>query len=586
MAVMLRVHEGQATITEILNTINQYNNSVHTEKSSCINFVHPTTSASLAFMGKRATAIRPQSSEILTIPPVFLSPVLLRKKYGIYPLYTRTDFIHFAANAKATDDKRLPMMKSDLEGVTVCYQTIKKFPSFFQIEDLHKAITELIIELQPNNYIRNLKKLMVFMVNMIMLDGDGYRKGEHYLKLLQNEKKNLEIQFRHQHEKLNNLRKYFEKYVLRIESILKRKTIPFVTDGKFRREILEPYPIICGLYLDNDHLFNSTPMVNELSLNAVKVMFTPSAFMQRLNQKLSELGFSHIKVYGYTMPEILEGEDQEFTAQELFFKAVSLAEVNAVLQKNNNFLKNREMIEKKLAACLTAYLEGKGSEYYTIASWLLKNASTETLVNMGQVLSSYGNYYLYGILQSKSKIDKSYLDNVRNISSSDYLYRLKDMLYLQSLSELRAHIGNPFLVDYSNLYDQAQLNALLEPTNLMSDRNKYLETYLYRLQHYYVVLTRDSINLLDNTENIFARLDFVRDKYSELLYEYKKQHLIIDNIISSELYQSIKEMDNARSWLFSLFKSTASVIQNKKNVKDATISEQKIKPRRKRAPVK
>jgi hypothetical protein len=539
----------------IFNVINQYNTACD-EDTKQIKFIHGGSSAALAFVGKTVKVTHPKESEIVVVPYA-LMPIRILREYGLHPMSGElgTGTFAFGSRKQGVNDNTLPGMKPDKEGVKTCYRHAMAAKRFVNVEEVHRLTLDTILEIQQGVYVRSLKKLLTYLTNMMMLDPEGSKKAEDYLNLLQNERKNLELHYPND----ANIRKYFDKYIPRIESILYAQSIPFESDEKFRKEIVNQYPIIyCSTVRPNG--ISEVSYEGMIDLKTVKVFFTPMQYVNQLQEKLNEIGLKEIIVHGYTsvepvndvpiadVPIALEQNERKLA----FLKATSLHELMLQVQEEAILLNDNGSLEEKMAACLAAYLDGKGEQYHLMAGWLLKNADVNALVNMSNVLARHAKLYLYDILQTKAAVDKTYLNNISHAITPAYFLRWGNMTYLRALLAIRESVENTsMLFDYSKPCDDDAMHKLIEPKGKFCDRNRYLENYLAQLQHSYVVLIFDKRNATDNLDNMHGRVTFLENKYKEILSEFKKTNLSLDDrMVKSELYQAIGHSQSENNgWL-------------------------------------
>lgn len=517
----------------ILDIISKYNRLKSEEDG--IKFIHGGTSANLAFIGRIATVTRFKASEILTIPHALIPSKQLRKKYGIdlhlHQLSMKKDALNY---------KYLLGAVANSDGISMCYQQANNVNPI-KISEIHRVVVTTILEMEPTTYIRSLKKLLTLMTSLILMDPSADEKIEHYLALLENVRKNLKERIDAHH--------YFDKYIPRIENILRARAIPFQPDDKFRTEILNQYPIIFCSIVESKTVSEANHRKfydGELALPMIKILFTPQQHVGRLKAKLKEIGLQEqIKVYGYAAeigpdnPFIIENQDENEVAA--FLNASTTDELCMIADRNPTMMAAKKIVEEKMLNCLTAYLDGKGNEYLTMAAWLMINANSKAMENMPTILNDSASFSMYELLQSRSRTDQAYLKLVGNILSLDYLARLGEMLHLKAMLTLRQRIDNfHLLLDYERDLAPLELHNKIKPhAEQFKDDTEYLCEYLSRLQNLYAVWSRAK-GAGKELERINARLAFAKKKYKELLDEYCESNEINDATLHSELYQSLK----------------------------------------------
>lgn len=537
-------HQTDLEAVELIkSTINQYNGSVEPEEYIAI--LHSGTSDALELIGITAVVTRANDSKIVTIPTTIMSRMHLRKEYGI-PILEEN---HIKSKDKH-NYRHLSIMKADEDGISTCYHSIMNIKRPLNVADVHKAITETILNLHADNYIRNLKTLLVLMTYMMLMDSKGSESAEKYLTLLENERSILESELR---GRINDIR-LFDKYVARIKNVLDGHTIPFHADDNFRKGIEERYPILFCAVIDPN---NSHTM----RLDAVKIMFTPHEHVNKLKNKVEKMNLN-IHVQGY-VPPIVEDELTKTAnqAEMNLLNANTLTELTTLIEKNPNLLAAEEICKAKIKNCLDTHFHGQGEDHFAMAVLLMKKVPTNVLAALSPVLINRFNFNLYEVVQYKDRKNKNYINTLCKIISEEYFSRLNDLSYLKSILALRL---NPAILDNNALFNYGSDVAKLEETiipksDAFNKRHEFLLETMSRLQHVYKILNKEKASDPENV-NINKHIDFVKRKYTELLKEYKK---ISSSLPAAMMVSELYKMNEERKLIFLLFFSPTKPAETK-----------------------
>lgn len=516
-------------VNEILGIINQYNRKQATDPIKCL---HAGNSIQLQFIGRLARLSSLKESAILSIPNALVPDHLLRKRYGIY-LLLRNGFDHtFKSIRRARNLKGLFSMALGFEAVKFCYNVAKDLKSPLDEFELYQLMTDTIVQMNKNNYIRSLKILAALISTLKFIYPDN-EKHFFFIDLLKKEQKILEKLYPKQ-----EIKKYFNRYMPHIEKLLSEQNL-WRVDDDFREVLLNQYPIIYCSTLDF-----VAPKIShhqeELSFADIKILFTTSTHVEKLKVKLKDLGLLEtIEVHGFEH-FLVDQEIKDLDQIRIDFEeGQSLAALMDAVQKKQDLLKESELVGKKLVHCIQYYLAQKNPENLLMAKWLLKNADQASLLEVASILNREVNFELLNNLHLKADIDKTYLTHL-NLIDSNYTVRLQELAYLKNLCDLRQKVNDlTSLMDYKTDHQALEIHASIEPrSSLFAERERYLWEYLTRLQNFYALLIEDEKHHAEFKENINARLSFVKNKYLELLTEYQKQHLI-DVLMMSELHRTI-----------------------------------------------
>ncbi|MBA3660120.1 MAG: hypothetical protein H0W64_00140 [Gammaproteobacteria bacterium] len=551
--------------TYIVDVINQYNHLA--TKENAIQFILTHSSVLLAFMGKTTTVSHPKESRILMIPFSLIPYAQLRKKYGIYPMFSEQRLLTRGENF--SPHHFLGELVTQ-KGIKRCYKKATDGLSQIQTNEFHKVIVQTILQMTPHNYIRSLKKLIVLLININFLDKTIHDKGGHYLTLLQNQKVRLA-------KSGVNAQSYFDKYYLRIDNILKSNLVPFRADEDLRAEIHDPYPIIFCTSVAPTLNNEQSIFQDELPATHIRLAFTPVRHVGKLETKLQELGLANrIQVHGFEINESAEQYEDIDPEVHAFTETKCWEDLNTLLEEKPAVLKDKRLLVSKINQCISAYLGGEELEALTMASWLFKKANLATLIEVYGNLSKHIDFVLQHHLHEADH-DQFFQEAVREILSQDYLLRLQELAYLKAVIHLRQTVDSfEALCDYDKKLNYFELHEMIKPKGLpLSARLNYLKNYLLRLQSYYTLLNKDAIALRKKLDTIAARSAFVQNKYIELLEECEKDHGIDDQIKNSQLYREVKKTfpETHKKWFVMLFKGTR--MKSKKAISKSEKTSQK-----------
>lgn len=518
---MASSHQTEVAAVELIKTIiNQYNDSVASQES--IKGLYRGASDSLYLIGRTATfSPRQNESKIVTIPPVFIPHMHLRKEYGI-PIIEQN---HDVKLKDKLNYHQLSMISANHADITEYYHSTLNVKKPLKIAEIHKVITETILNMRAHNYIRNLKKLLVLMTYMMLIDEKGKDKSKDYLSLLENERSILELELRGKSDM-----HLFNKYVARIKNILTGNTLPVHADDDLRSAIQNRYPILYCAVVDPENK-------NILHLDAVKIMFTPHEHVENLKERVEKMQLQ-VKVHGYDAP-LLENIAEHASEEELLLlNAANIDELDKLTKDKPHLFASTECAKAKIQNCLASHFQGQENSHLAMAALLMKNIPVEVLSDITKTLEHQFNLGLYEIVQYKDKLNKEYLKNAVQVISQDYFTKLNDLAYLKSLLTLRLNSelkdSSHHLFDYS--HEAEKLHALISPNaEAYQQRSDFLLEYISRLQHLYAVFKKD---VTTDPENVNKHIEFIKNKYAEAVKEYKKLQPLDHRIIHSELYKA------------------------------------------------
>lgn len=513
---------SQNALHFILETIDQYNAKQSADEA--IKFLHPGTSAELSWVGKTVTVFKPKASEILTIPYELMPLSFLRKSYGIAPVLENNQKI-FGSLA-------------DKNGIESCLKLIRKFSERRQAQ-LDRLIVQTIVGINVSNYIRSLKKILLYVTNLMLLDDKPREKTKPYLDAIHYEYTVLEKKITDPLKK-EYLRKKFSHYVARIENVLMGNALPFVPDNKFREEILSRFPAIyCAKHMPLEKKSIKELNTPTLLLDSIKVIFVPTKYTKALRSKLKDLDRESIEVYGF--------EDADNCSISFSDKAIVLMQMKTLrdfIQHWDKYEKelDRRLLVEKFNHLLASIFHQHDPENYLIAAWIIKNAHSTHLEEIKSYLQKHSSYKLCESLQNKSLENSGYLKHVSDLFNEYYL-SFSQMRALCSLIYLKDHLKDfAQLVDFDLHLSNHDLLAIFEKNLISDNKEEYLHNYLICLQHYYVLLTKalEFSSTLEENAIIQGRIASIKGKYIVLMTGFLSEYQLDQAIYGSELFLAVE----------------------------------------------
>jgi hypothetical protein len=523
--------EREEATKQILSVINIYNQDK--EGGDQIKFIHGGSSARLAIVGKDTAFINYKTKETIKahIPLAIFPDGILRKKYGIHPLSGERGPGTFGNGSRKiginyTHVSGMPITEEGIE-VVLTYATLKK-------SHIHHEILSCIYSIDPEHYILSLKKLVMYAANLSIVNPTSASKNaDNYMGLCKNEYLNLTKRAPTDPK----IKIYFEKYLPRIENILKGKEIKFDTTLSFQEEIKNQYPIIfCSTAKSQDFssgILGEIIHAGELPLNTVKIMVTLPEYVSTLKKKIKTLELK-IDVFGY-IPSIKYNED---TSLQKLNHVKSLSELMKIIPTVKHHPDFEEIVISKIILYLKEYmLQNKDEEYFQMACWLLKN----TKLDLGEKYIDCQN--LYQNIKSKVMADSTYLstqDRYLNNNPEKQFKRLEKIVYFDALHYFASKdrlsvLNSPY--DKSDIPNQLNI--------LMDDEWHNHEKELAMLEKLFTVLNIELVNSKDQREYFSEVIKQIKNKYCELMYTYPE----VEKLAScDDLFNYYSKEKSAPSW--------------------------------------
>lgn len=276
-------------IHAIFVKIQEYNKKQ--DENAQIQFLHGGSSALFAFIGLTIAE--------KTIPAALIPTGILRKKYGVYPVSGEQEIgvYQYGERKAALNYQNLSGMDTSLHGVTTTYDYANNSKRIISRDKLHENILIHIKYMTIRDYVRSLKMLLLDMTNLVLLFPESRRVD--YFQLLELRRAELVAQ----HPDSKDIDAYFSKYVARLSNIINMKDLSFVANEEFRDIVLNQYPVIFCSTVKATDLYGGVPeekfVKGEISLQTIKMMFTPHACVDDLKTKLNLIGLEGIEVAGY-----------------------------------------------------------------------------------------------------------------------------------------------------------------------------------------------------------------------------------------------------------------------------------------------
>jgi hypothetical protein len=299
-----------SSIRNIHNQVAEYNET-H-EEADRIKFIHGGSSAVLSFIGREISVS--DEKQVLTrriIPKALLPFGILRKRYGVYPFSGEMEIgaFNYGSRKAGINHKFLSGMDATFEGLETVYEYANNSKRPCHAKLIHQSIISLIEHMSHHDFVRSLKMLLMQMTNIMLIADDGAYASTEYFDLLQHRREAL----RTIHPGDNTIDSYFDKYVPRLKNIMAGRNLPFKADDSFRNDMLRQYPVIFCSTVSPDDFSDGIPdekiFRGELNLDTVKMLFTPSPFVEDLQVKLTKAGLSRIPVIGYQTSRKFEYDD-------------------------------------------------------------------------------------------------------------------------------------------------------------------------------------------------------------------------------------------------------------------------------------
>lgn len=419
---------------KITNTLTEYN-STHPDEEK-VDFMHGTSSAVLEFIGKKVTVTHQNNSiEEKTIPDALIPTGKLRKEYGVYPISGELGVGTFGMKGRRREGinySAISGMPPNELGVDTVMTYATGGAQVRNIDDIHQIIKGMITKLDQGNYIRYLKMLTMEATIMMQMDPNAKSSVDDYIRLLRNEQQAL----MKAHPDNSNIKKYFDKYLARIERISNGHDIPFTADQVFKNGIQNQYPIVlcstvkskpAGLGMQGERIIEGN-----LSLDSVKIIFTDEQHLDDLKEKLQSAGLNHIEVKGFELTELTPVEDSETVKS--FKSATTVDELKEITQQEVSILDEEKVVQQKLLASLDKYYETGDVAHLNIATFLITESPRSSLSE--DLLGRYS--FMLEVLSPKVKASPDYLQNAAPLLTEHHYDRLMQIMNLNSILLIRS----------------------------------------------------------------------------------------------------------------------------------------------------
>lgn len=494
------------SIETVFKIIEDYNRDKDTADK--IKFIHGGSSAFLAFIGKKTHFQDSKGNTIEAVIPSALIPTgVLRKKYGVYPISGELGFGAFGFNQSrrtGINYSAISGMLADEYGLSIARGYAFGAKGMVDIASMHGQLTDTIVYMKKYNYISRLKMLVMLSTNLMLMDPGGAElNAKNYLQLLQTEYETFLKAF----PKDENIKKYFDKYLPRIEKILNGKTLPFVADWGFRQAILTQYPLVICSTVESEYARSDIPKEQfyrgNVYLDKVGLMLTPAKYVERLKSDLKKLG---VKIAVAALPEL----PKETLSEASFLNVKNVTEFNDKFKK----LKlpddiNSENFREILSTAQTLYLETADAGLFELMKFLLTTSSF-------QPYQEYENYFnqAYGDYQTlarKVAANPDYFEFNEPLRKKFAL--LENMEYLHALHEITQRKNGSELVDYANIDISAAKQYI---TNILeSCNNSYHRAAM--LESMYRVFACDLKQTIKVPDVLLELIALVKKMFSEIL---------------------------------------------------------------------
>lgn len=285
----------------IYNTLVNFNKGK--EIKDRIKFIHGGSSSVFAFVGKSVYVTDEMNQTTTKEIPFSLIPTgMLRKKYNIYPVSGELEIgtFNYGKRKAGINYHFLSGMDVSYQGVCETLTYAKLSNRIVTVDRIHQHILSLIGHLSPDYFHRSLKMLHMAITNLMLIDVNGEQAGKKYIMLLIEKYQELLAQFPDRSE----IKNYFNKYLPKLNDLISRKSLPFESDENFRQLILNQYPVIyCSTVTPRDFtdgLPDEKIFRGEINMETVKILFTPTEFVDSLRKTLDKLSLTSIQVIGYS----------------------------------------------------------------------------------------------------------------------------------------------------------------------------------------------------------------------------------------------------------------------------------------------
>ncbi|STX27785.1 Uncharacterised protein [Legionella beliardensis] len=307
-----------STVKNIHQQIKDYNKQ--SDPSNAIKFVHGSSSAIFAFIGKEVTVQQKNRESVNKVIPNALIPTgFLRKSYGVYPVSGELEIGAFSYGSRkcALNYHYLSGVKPTYQGLLAAYNSAKLSNRVPSEETIHETIATTIKCIDKYLYLRSLKMLLMHMTNLMLIS-----KNKQEAELFANRCIHL-LKNKYQQLKLENpdnqaMDKSFNKYILKLEDIIFGGALSFAGDDTFINHIKNQYPLLLCSHVTPLDFTDGVPdeqiYYGELNLNNIDLIFTPAKHIDDLKGKLEKAGLNAIKVMSFESSSTLEKASENSSA--------------------------------------------------------------------------------------------------------------------------------------------------------------------------------------------------------------------------------------------------------------------------------
>lgn len=419
---------------KITQSLEEYN-ATHADDEK-ISFMHGTGSAVLEFVGKKVKVARTDDSvEEKTIPDALIPTGKLRKEFGVYPISGELGVGTFGMKGRRKEGlnySAISGMTPNELGVDTVMTYATGGAQVRNANDIQQIIKGMITKLDQGNYVRYLKMLTMEATILMQMDPNAKSSIDDYIRLLRNEQQAL--------MKANpgnqNIKKYFDKYIARIDRISNGHDIPFTADQVFKDGIQNQYPIVlcstaqskaAGLGMQGERIIEGN-----LPLASVKLIYTDEQHVDDLKDKLQNAGLTHIDVKGFTLTELAPVEESE--SVKSFKSAATTEELKEIVQQESSILDEEKAVQHKLMAALEKYFETGDVTHLNMASYLITESPRSSLSE--DLLGRYS--FMSDVLTPKVKASSDYLQNAAPLLTEQHYDRLMQIMKLDSVLLIRS----------------------------------------------------------------------------------------------------------------------------------------------------
>jgi hypothetical protein len=494
----------EITLAELADRIRQHN-AAHPAET--IKFVHGSTSAAFAFMGKE---IITPAGERTAIAKAFIPTGQLRKRYGVYPVSGELAMGAFGVGGVrkvGINHSAISGMVADEEGLGVALNYAQNFTGrMVDVKKIHKNIEQLISEFTPENFIVHLKLLAMQITNVLLIDPEAHQKADVYLQRINNEY-NAICKSLQQAGRLNDeFHRRFRKYFVELAEKLKQKRFVLKAEDKFREQVTKQFPIIiCSTVQPRSFgrgVYHEKVYFGDIPAETIKIVFTPFDHVETLKERLAEGGMDYIQVVGFQPAprEIARSQLDQALLDEILHATTPDALGSAIAKITETGYARDRYLDALIHELLKNYIEDGKEERFQLLIWFFKN------IQESEEHEVYFNTEaaLYERLKRKVDVSPKYLSRLGDKKILDQFERMSVIPYIHALAKVTQlfyfqgervpGIDSDFL-DYTKPFSSQFDSELQKFTNNQNNASDSLR----RLCYLYLVLSYE--NDLESSEN-------------------------------------------------------------------------------------